>query len=45
MNALPYIITVKNRVEKVNKPYLDLTGYTKEQLLGRTVGDVLQQLL
>jgi signal transduction histidine kinase/PAS domain-containing protein len=45
LNALPYIITVKNRVEKVNKPYLDLTGYTKEQLLGRTVGDVLQQLL
>lgn len=45
MIALPYIITVDNRVEKINEPYLDLTGYAEKQLLGRTVGDVLQQLL
>jgi len=45
LSDLPYITSVDNKVEEVNKPFLDLTGYTERSIMGRNVEEVWQQLL
>ncbi len=45
LSVLPYITAVDNRVEDVNKPFLDLTGYTESSIRGRNVEEIWQQLL
>ncbi|HQJ37751.1 MAG TPA: ATP-binding protein, partial [Bacillota bacterium] len=45
MSDLAYIAEVDNRVEEVNKSFLDLTGYTERSILGRNLEEIWQQVL
>lgn len=42
---IPCIYTVDNRVEKVNPLFLELTGYTEKNILGRELEEVWRGLL
>ncbi|MBP7072501.1 MAG: PAS domain-containing protein [Clostridia bacterium] len=45
MSDLPYMTAVDNRVAEVNKSFLELTGYTERNILGRNVEEIWQHLL
>lgn len=42
---LPYLLTVDNRVEEVNEPFLSLAGYGARDFLGKKVEEVWRPLL
>jgi len=45
LSDLPYMTAVDNRVAEVNKSFLELTGYTERNILGRNVEEIWQHLL